>query len=223
MDTLGVIRVRTEETARDLSQSFSRLRENTDVIADIDRFRPHFDRGVDHELELLLQIQDLEPTIDLAIRSSTYSPPMEWNDAMPVMSWLTTGLEVRWVLHEPARSAEDEEEEEEEIGPAVGWRFTEGEVAKIRVVNPGSGVHPMNHPLHLHGQRFLVIKLDGVRTSNLVWKDTAVIPAGSTVDLLVDMSNPGDWMFNCQIPEHMGSGMSITFTVDPAPTGDQGS
>ena len=234
VDTLGVIRVRTEETVRDLSESFSRLRENTDVIADIDRFRPHFDKGVDHELELLLQIQDLEPTLDLAIRSSTYSPPMEWNDAMPVMNWLTTGLEVRWVLHEPTPSAEEDAEaaeeveeeidpEEEEIGPAVGWRFTEGEVAKIRVVNPGNGVHPMNHPLHLHGQRFLVIERDGVRTSNLVWKDTAVIPVGSTVDLLVDMSNPGNWMFNCQIPEHMGSGMSITFRVDPAPSGDQGS
>ena len=69
----------------------------------------------------------------------------------------------------------------------------------------------------------LVIERDGVRTSNLVWKDTAVIPVGSTVDLLVDMSNRGNWMFNCQIPEHMGSGMSITFRVDPAPSGDQGS
>jgi suppressor of ftsI len=84
-------------------------------------------------------------------------------------------------------------------------------------VNPGNGVHPMSHPLHMHGQRFLVIVRDGVRTTNLVWKDTTVIPVGSTVDLLVDMSNPGNWMLNCQIPEHMGSGMAMTFTVDPAP------
>jgi uncharacterized cupredoxin-like copper-binding protein len=34
---------------------------------------------------------------------------------------------------------------------------------------------------------------------------------------LVEMSNPGDWMLNCQIPEHVGSGMSISMKVDPAP------
>ena len=230
VDTLGVVRVGTGETARDYSRSFSQPRENASVIADIDRFRPYFDKPVDHEVELRLVVQDLPPVLDMAIRSSTYSPPMEWNDAMPVMNWLTTGLAVRWVVHEPSGSAggadaelgvaEDEAEEfadAEEIGPAVGWRFTEGDVAKIRIVNPGRGMHPMNHPMHLHGQRFLVVERDGVRPTNLVWKDTAIIPVGSTVDLLVDMSNPGNWMLNCQIPEHMGSGMSITFAVDPAP------
>ena len=49
----------------------------------------------------------------------------------------------------------------------------------------------MAHPIHLHGQRFLVLTRDGVRSDNLVWKDTAIIPAGETVELLVDMSNPG--------------------------------
>jgi FtsP/CotA-like multicopper oxidase with cupredoxin domain len=229
VDTLGVVRVGTEPVARDHSRSFSRLRESDAVVDDIDRFRPYFDKPVDHSLELRLVVQDLAPVLDMAIRSSTYSPPMEWNDAMPVMNWLTTGLSLRWVLHEPEAAAEradveaaagDEVEgpaDAEEIGPAVGWRFTQGDVVKLRLVNPGSGVHPMNHPMHLHGQRFLVVERDGVRTTNLVWKDTTVIPVGSTVDLLVDMSNPGNWMLNCQIPEHMGSGMSITFTVDPAP------
>ncbi len=216
VDTLGVVRVGTEQTTRDYSRSFSRLRENDDVIGDIDRFRPYFDKPVDHNLELRLVVQDLAPVLDMAIRSSTYSPPMEWNDAMPVMNWLTTGLTVRWVLNEPTPE-DDPGADDEDLAPATGWRFTQGDVAKIRIVNPGSGVHPMNHPMHLHGQRFLVIERNGVRTTNLVWKDTAVIPVGSTVDLLVDMSNPGNWMLNCQIPEHMGSGMAISFAVDPAP------
>ena len=216
VDTLGVVRVGQAETANDHSRSFDRLRENDDVADDMEGFRRHFDKAVDHELELRLVVQDLEPVLDMAIRSSTYSPPMEWNDAMPVMNWLTTGATVRWVLYEP-ESGGDRDVADEDIGPATGWRFTQGDVAKIRIVNPGSGVHPMNHPLHMHGQRFLVIARDGVRTTNLVWKDTTVIPVGSTVDLLVDMSNPGNWMLNCQIPEHMGSGMAITFTVDAAP------
>lgn len=215
VDTLGVVRVGQVETDEDHSRSFDRLRENDDVADDIEGFRRHFDKAVDHELELRLVVQDLEPVLDMAIRSSTYSPPMEWNDAMPVMNWLTTGMTVRWVLYEPNPDGGDVSDED--IGPATGWRFTQGDVVKIRIVNPGNGVHPMNHPLHMHGQRFLVIVRDGVRTTNLVWKDTTVIPVGSTVDLLVDMSNPGNWMLNCQIPEHMGSGMAMTFAVDPAP------
>ena len=38
------------------------------------------------------------------------------------------------------------------------------------------------------------------------WKDTALIPVGSTVDLLIDASNPGDWMLHCHIAEHLARG-----------------
>ena len=71
--------------------------------------------------------------------------------------------------------------------------------------------------MHLHGQRFLVLEQDGVRLNDLMWRDTVLAPVGSTVDMLVEMSNPGTWMFNCQTPEHVGTGMSISFRVDPAP------
>ena len=40
-----------------------------------------------------------------------------------------------------------------------------------------------------------------------MWKDTAIIPVGSTVDLLIDASNPGAWMLHCHIAEHLGAGM----------------
>ena len=71
----------------------------------------------------------------------------------------------------------------------------------------------MHHPIHFHGQRFLVLDIDGVRNPNLVWKDTATIPVGSTVDFLVDMSNPGNWMAHCHIAEHLQSGMMLGFRV----------
>jgi FtsP/CotA-like multicopper oxidase with cupredoxin domain len=87
-------------------------------------------------------------------------------------------------------------------------------VVKIRVFNDPSSSHAMGHPLHLHGQRFLVVSRDGVPATNLVWKDTAIIPAGETVDLLVDMANPGRWMIHCHIAEHLGAGMMGVFTVE---------
>ncbi|MDX1428833.1 MAG: multicopper oxidase domain-containing protein, partial [Rhodothermales bacterium] len=89
-----------------------------------------------------------------------------------------------------------------------------GDVVKIRIFNNPRSFHPMHHPIHIHGQRYLVLEVDGVSTANRVWKDTAIVPVGSTVDLLVDMSNPGKWMLHCHIAEHLHSGMMFGFTVE---------
>jgi suppressor of ftsI len=97
----------------------------------------------------------------------------------------------------------------------IDWRFKVGDVVKIRVHNTPDSFHPMNHPFHVHGQRFVVLSIDGVPATNRAWKDTATIPVGSTVDLLVDMSNPGVWMAHCHIAEHLGAGMMFNFTVEP--------
>jgi len=72
----------------------------------------------------------------------------------------------------------------------------------------------MAHPVHLHGQRFLVLSRNGVPGDNLVWKDTAIIPAGETVELLVEMSNPGRWMLHCHIAEQLSAGMMMVFEVE---------
>lgn len=39
------------------------------------------------------------------------------------------------------------------------------------------------------------------------------MPVGSTIDLLIDMSNPGDWMMHCHIAEHLEVGMMLKFSV----------
>jgi FtsP/CotA-like multicopper oxidase with cupredoxin domain len=95
----------------------------------------------------------------------------------------------------------------------IDWRFKKGDVVKVRVTNDAHSMHPMQHPLHFHGQRFLVANINDKPQTNLAWKDTVLIPAGTTVDLLVDMSNPGDWMAHCHIPEHLESGMMLDFSV----------
>jgi FtsP/CotA-like multicopper oxidase with cupredoxin domain len=80
--------------------------------------------------------------------------------------------------------------------------------------------HPMHHPFHVHGAgRFLVLSRNGEPEPNLVWKDTVLVPSGQTVDILLDVSNPGLWMAHCHIAEHAQSGMMFSFNVsrrDPA-------
>ncbi len=97
----------------------------------------------------------------------------------------------------------------------IEWRVPKGSVRKLRIFNDPKSFHPMQHPIHLHGQRMLVVARDGVRSDNLVWKDTVLIPTGSTVDLLIDASNPGGWMLHCHIAEHLGAGMMAVMRVDP--------
>jgi FtsP/CotA-like multicopper oxidase with cupredoxin domain len=142
---------------------------------------------------------------------TTYYPPVEWNDAMPMMNWVSNGTNVEWVLREPATGRENMD---------IEWSFRPGDVVKIRLFNDPNAFHPMVHPIHLHGQRLLVLERNGVRTRNLVWKDTVLIPVGATVDLLVEISNPGDWMLHCHVAEHLQAGMMMKFTVDPSGQGN---
>jgi hypothetical protein len=98
----------------------------------------------------------------------------------------------------------------------IDWSFKVGDQVKIRLVNEMESDHPMHHPFHVHGERFLVLARNGVGESNLVWKDTVLIRTGETVDILMDASNPGLWMAHCHIAEHMEGGMMLNFQVHPA-------
>ena len=98
----------------------------------------------------------------------------------------------------------------------IHWKFTVGDRVKIRLVNEMDSDHPMPHPFHIHGAgRFLILARDGVVEPNLVWKDTVLVHAGETVDILLDVTNPGRWMAHCHIAEHIEAGMMFSFEVAP--------
>lgn len=205
VDTLSVVTVDNQSADPGVSRAFETLREHTGVAEDIRPFRPHFGREPDHELVTTVKVQGLHPSIVLSMESDTlYAAPMEWNDAMPMMNWLSTAEEVTWILEDMATGAQNGE---------IDWDFQVGDIVKIRIHNTPDSFHPMNHPIHIHGQRFLVLSMDGVENQNLVWKDTAILPVGSTMDVLVEMSNPGEWMIHCHIAEHLHAGMMFSFTV----------
>jgi suppressor of ftsI len=205
VDTLGVVTVLDEAVAEDHGGSFDTLRENADVIAEIDRYRAEFARAPDHELELTVRVNGL-PSAMVAVMAldTLFFPPVEWNDAMPMMNYLSTSRNLTWVLRDTQTGKENRD---------IDWTFTEGDVAKIRIHNLRRSFHPMQHPIHLHGQRFLVVARDGVAEENLAWKDTVVIPVGAAFDILLEASNPGRWMAHCHIAEHLEAGMGMVFTV----------
>ena len=86
---------RAERARRPITRAaFERLRRNADVAADIDRYRPHFDRPVDHELTITLETGDLPfPLRPLMNFESVYRHPVEWSGTMPEMDWVATGTD----------------------------------------------------------------------------------------------------------------------------------
>lgn len=134
------------------------------------------------------------------------SQGIEWEDDMVEINKLTTPETMRWFIVDRATDARN---------TAIDWRFRVGDLVKIRLVNEMESDHPMHHPFHIHGAgRFLVLSRDGTVEPNLVWKDTVLVRTGETVDILLEVTNPGIWMAHCHIAEHHESGMMFSFQVD---------
>ena len=202
-DTVGMITVRDGPGAA--STDFETLREHPRVIADIDRYRRYFDRPPEKILAIKMEAQNLPFVVDRFLRfDSVYFHPVEWGGTMPMMNWISTTSEVRWILEEPATGRRNMD---------IQWAFRVGDVVPIRIANVRETLHAMQHPIHFHGQRFLVLRQNGIANTNLAWKDTFLLPAGGTADILLEVSNPGKWMAHCHISEHLESGMMFAFTA----------
>ncbi|NND73231.1 MAG: multicopper oxidase family protein [Rhodothermales bacterium] len=204
-DTLGFVNVEASEYSFDEAEHLA-LEENVDVVADIDDYRDFFDVPPEKELLLTLEVEGLDPVVSQLMQlDPVFFNPVEWSGTMQMMNWQSSTSQVRWILRD-RKTGEDNAD--------IAWSFETSDVVKIRLHNDRDAFHAMQHPLHLHGQRFLVLEQDGVRNTNLVWKDTILLPVGSTADILLDVSNPGKWMIHCHIAEHLEAGMKMVFTVD---------
>jgi FtsP/CotA-like multicopper oxidase with cupredoxin domain len=132
---------------------------------------------------------------------------IEWEDDMVEVNRMTKPSNMRWKLVDRETGAENAQ---------IDWTFRVGDQVKLRLVNELDSDHPMPHPFHVHGAgRFLILSRDAVVEPNLVWKDTVLVRTGETVDILLDVTNPGRWMAHCHIAEHHESGMMLSFEVVP--------
>ena len=202
VDTLGVIQVLDAPAVPDLRESFATLRTNRDEIDEFASLRRLASRPATHALTLGVRMD----SVPLAVATMLWGTPVaaDWNDGMPMVNWAVTGRRTTWLLRDAENGAENMD---------VHWRFSRGDLVRMQFYNDPLSAHAMAHPIHVHGQRFLVLSRNGALVDNMVWKDTAVVPVGETVELLVEMSNPGRWMIHCHIAEHLGAGMMTVFDV----------
>jgi FtsP/CotA-like multicopper oxidase with cupredoxin domain len=205
-DTLGVIEVGPTQSGRNLTRSFRELRRHPTTARELERYRERARGAARKTLVLTLETKGLPSTTERLMQlDSIYFASVEWSGTMPMMNWASTGRQVRWILRDPDTGQDNMDLE---------WRLRRGEPVHIRLVNERRSVHAMQHPIHLHGQRFLVLAVNGEPNINLAWKDTVLVPAGGVVDILLDPSNPGRWMAHCHIAEHLSAGMMMGFTVN---------
>lgn len=79
-----------------------------------------------------------------------------------------------------------------------------GERVRVHLGNMSMEAHPM----HLHGQSFAVLAVNGQRLAHPLIKDSVDVEAHmGAVDIEFAAHNPGDWFFHCHKPMHMEGGM----------------
>ena len=156
VDTLGVVTVDAAAATPDYGKQWATLRANAMVSRDIERYRASFDRPPDKTLTLTVATNALPlATVQFMNDDTAYFAPVEWVDGMPDMNWLSTSKQVRWILRDETGKENMD----------IDWHAQRGSVVKLRIFNDPKSFHPMQHPIHLHGQRMLVVARDGVATT----------------------------------------------------------
>jgi len=198
-DTLGSV------TVAGVRNNAARISADVAVVADT-AFTVELASNPDLTLAFGLRVDGLPfITSRMMLLDSSYFHPVEWSGTMVGMNWATTTAQAKWFVRDVATGRENE---------TIDFRVRQGDRKRIRLVNLRNTLHGMHHPIHLHGQRFLILSVNGVAPSVRAWKDTILLPAGSAADILVEFDNPGRWMLHCHIAEHVESGMMTTFEVE---------
>ncbi len=81
-----------------------------------------------------------------------------------------------------------------------------GSLRRWRVTNSTKEVHPF----HIHQVHFLPYAVDGNAVKDPAWVDTVNVPYGSSVDLVMDFTDPiirGMSLFHCHLLKHEDKGM----------------
>jgi suppressor of ftsI len=81
-----------------------------------------------------------------------------------------------------------------------------GSLQRWRVINPTQEVHPF----HIHQVHFLPYRVGEKSVKKPAWVDTVNVPYGSSVDLVMDFTDPiirGMSLFHCHLLKHEDKGM----------------
>ncbi len=78
-------------------------------------------------------------------------------------------------------------------------RVKKGDVMRVRFIGAGGGFHEM----HSHGHDMLVTHKDGLPLPNPYYVDTLLIGPGERYDAIMEMNNPGRFIFHDHVDPHV--------------------
>ena len=216
--TLGTINVSNDSVNVSYSKEFSILKTHVPTVQAIDPLRSYFDKAPDKQIKLALDMSGAPAQMQMSgghmmgngqVMGGSMmdlSPDgIEWDDTNKMMGSMSNIENVKWKIVDQVTGKENKN---------IDWTFKKDVPVKISIFNDPNSMHPMQHPIHFHGQQFLVLAKNGVKETNLVWKDTVMVPSGQTVDILLYPTNPGTWMAHCHIAEHLEAGMMFMYKVE---------
>ena len=94
-----------------------------------------------------------------------------------------------------------------------------GSRVRLRIVNLGMD----HHPIHLHGNQFVVTGTEGGRAPESTWCPMNTVLVGVAQARLVEFEAkyPGAWMLHCHLPHHMMNNMMDMLRERQIETADQ--
>lgn len=219
---LGKVSVSSEMASSSYKNEFSVLRANIEVANELEGLmNTYLAKIPDKNLNLSLDMADeMKKGMPMGMHSmggggmamsdqdmgmGDDGDALEWEDTMASMNTQSNSNMMKWKLVDKTSGKVNMDIKD--------WNFQVGDKVKIRIFNDPQSMHPMQHPIHFHGQRLMVLSTNGARNENPVWVDTALVAKGDTVDILLEVTNPGTWVAHCHILEHAESGMMFSYTV----------
>ena len=175
------------------------------------------DPGAVELVSHVLSIDDADQLVELAI------PVAE-------MDVTDTGLETS-VVEYPKVTLPDREpteylqmlfDAEEVPGVGVQWTINGAAMAMEPIASFAVGTTVLiqlgnqagpEHPFHLHGQFFEVVRRNAATVYEPGLRDTVLVPGLETVQIKAHFDNPGQWMAHCHILEHAELGMMAEIMV----------
>ncbi len=94
-----------------------------------------------------------------------------------------------------------------------------GSRVRLRIVNLGMD----HHPIHLHGNQFVVTGTEGGRAPESTWcpMNTVLVGVAQARVIEFDAKYPGAWMVHCHLPHHMMNSMMDLLRDRQIETADQ--
>ena len=94
-----------------------------------------------------------------------------------------------------------------------------GSRVRLRIVNLGMD----HHPIHLHGNQFVVTGTEGGRAPESTWypMNTVLVGVAQARVIEFDARYPGAWMVHCHLPHHMMNSMMDLLRDRQIETADQ--